>query len=103
MELLIVIGARSESGVWHAWEHTCTPDEVEAVVDSAKAKAQDYGRPGQLTYVDHLEDARYMFNVAYGPSESPADGDIRVYGVRVDRIVIGEYEHVKRHFAAQAA
>jgi hypothetical protein len=101
MELVIVFGLRSESGDWKPWEHTCTVDEVEAVVDSAKAKAADYGRPGQLTCVDYLEGSRYMFNVAYGPRERPADGDIRVYGVRVDRIVIGEYEQLKRHFTAQ--
>jgi hypothetical protein len=99
MQTIVAFGLRFQRGKWRCWEHTCSAEEIEGVVDSAMARAADHGRPGQPTYVDHLEGARYIFDVAYGPREEPVEGDTWVYGVRIDRIVIGNYEELKHHFA----
>ena len=96
---MVVYGSRFERGKWRNWEHTCSLKEIDAVDDSARAKSVDHGRPGQPTHADYLAGAHYMFDVAKGPREKPAEGDIWVYGLRIDQIVIGLFEALERHFA----
>ena len=99
MQTLEVFGLRFERGRWREWEHTCSFEEIEGVLDSAGAKAIDNGRPRQPTHADYLAASRYIFDVAYGPRENPAEGDTCVYGVRVDQMVFGDYRGLKEHFA----
>jgi hypothetical protein len=95
---ITLFARRFENGDWKDWEHVCTTDDIDAVVDSAIAKAQDRGRHGTPTLIDYLDGARYIFNVARGSMENPRDGDTEVYGVVVDRMLIGKYEELQRHF-----
>ena len=94
---IIVLAERFEAGVWRDWEHICDEENLDAVIDSASAKARDrlHSKP---TYIDYLKGAAYIFDVARGPREDPRDGDIQVYGVIVDEMVIGTREKVQRHF-----
>ncbi len=96
---ITIFALRFEGGVWKDWEHNCDEEEIEAITDSASAKALDNGRLGRPTYVDFLEGARYLFDVAFGPRETPQEGDTEVFGVLVDRMVIGRFEQMQRHFA----
>lgn len=96
---ITIFALRFEGGFWKDWENNCDEEEIEAVADSASAKAFDNGRPGKPTYVDFLEGARYIFDVAFGPRETPQEGDTEVFGVLVDRIVIGRFDQMQRHFA----
>jgi len=90
---------RFEDGVWKDWEHACTYAETEAVIDSANAKAFDHGRNREPVFVDYLEGARYIFDVAYGTMKAPRDGDTKVYGVLVDDMIIANYQELQHHFA----
>ena len=94
---IIVLAERFEKGAWRDWEHTCDEKEVEAVIDSASAKAADRMH-SQPSYIDYLTGAAYIFDVAFGPGEDPADGDTRVYGAIVDQMLIGIVDRVERHF-----
>jgi len=97
--LITIFAFRFGGGIWLDWEHTCDENELEAVADSARAKAADHDRPGSLLYLDYLEGAKYIFNTAFGTAENPREGDTNVYAVVVDQMVIGRYEELKRHFA----
>ena len=96
---ITVFALRFERGVWLDWEHTCDENELEAVADSARAKALDLEPVGIPLYLDYLEGAKYVFNTAFGPAGSPREGDTNVYAVVVDQMVIGRYEELERHFA----
>lgn len=93
---IIVLAERFEAGVWKDWEHTCGEEEVDAVIDSANAKARDQLQ-SKPSCIDYLKGAAYVFDVAYGSRENPRDGDTQVYGVIVDEVVIGTREKVQRH------
>ena len=97
--LITIFAMRFEGGVWKDWEHACTFAETEAVIDSANAKALEHGRTREPLFVDYLEGARYIFDVAYGSSHSLREGDTKVYGVQVGEMVIAQYEELQRHFA----
>ena len=94
---ILVFAERYESGAWRDWEHVCDEDELEAVVDSACAKAAD-SRRNPPVFVDYLFGARYIFDVARGHGDSPAEGDTRVYAAVVNGMLVGEYLRVERHF-----
>lgn len=95
---IIVLAERFEDGTWGSWEHICDDEEVEAVVDSAKAKAADRMHFHDPCYIDYLTGCAYIFDVAYGPRDDPKDGDTRVYGAIVDEMLIGICGKVERHF-----
>ena len=97
--LITIFAVRFEDGVWRDWEHACSFAETEAVFDSAKAKALEHGGIREPVFVDYLEGARYIFDVAYGTMNSPRDGDTKVYGVLVGGLVIAQYEELQHHFA----
>jgi hypothetical protein len=99
-EMLITIFAtRFEGRDWKDWEHACTYTETEAVIDSANAKAFEHGGIREPVFIDYLEGARYVFDVAFGTKKRPRDGDTKVYGVMVGGMVIAEYRELLRHFA----
>jgi hypothetical protein len=95
---IIILAERFEDGAWGNWEHICNEQEVEAVVDSAKAKAADRMHFPHPCYIDYLTGSAYIFDVAYGPRNDPRDGDTRVYGAIVDEMLIGMYGKVEHHF-----
>ncbi len=72
------------SGEWKEYEHTCSPEEVESVIDSAKAKAFEQFRYSNPQYADYLEGAQYVFDVVRGLPDAPAEGDIQVVGVLME-------------------
>ena len=92
MQIIVIYGIRFESGEWKAWDHICSLEEIEGVLDSARTKAKDHGRIGQPTYIDYLEGARDLFDVAFGSAPTPAAGDTWVCGVRVDNMLIGYHD-----------
>jgi hypothetical protein len=96
---IIVFASRFQGGVWTDWEHACDESEIAAVVDSAQAKALDRLFSRTKIYADYLQGARYIFDVARGLPENPAEGDTRVYGISVDEIVLGQREKLEHHFA----
>lgn len=93
---IVVLAERFEEGAWRDWEHTCDQDDIEAILDSAYAKALDHGhhRP---SYIDYLHGARYIFNVANGPKHTPREGDTRVYAAIVDEMLIGIVDKIEHH------
>lgn len=95
---ITVFAERFEDGAWRHWQHTCSEEEVEAVVDSANAKAADRLQ-SQPSHIDYLTGAAYIFDAAFGAREDPKDGDIRVYGVIVDDILIGSYCKIEQFFS----
>ena len=95
-----VFAQRFRLGKWQNFEHDCTKDELDAVIDSAQAIAEDHNRMGVPAYVDYLRGIRYVFDVARGTRARPAEGDVRVFGACVDGLLVGEYEEIKRHFKA---
>lgn len=93
---IVILAERFEGGAWRDWEHTCDQEEVEAVVDSANAKAFDHRHP-RPSYIDYLQGAAYIFNVANGPRQNPRDGDTRVYAAVIDEMLIGNFDKVEHH------
>lgn len=91
---IVVFAEQFKSGSWDVWEHTCSPKETQAIVDCALVRAKVRSSNGQPIHDDFLEGARCTFNVTRGSANSPKDGDIRVYCICVDRIVIGVYEKI---------
>jgi hypothetical protein len=85
------------NGSWDVWEHTCSPKEAKALVDSAMARASDRAPAEKPTHADFLKSARHIFNVSLGPPGIPSDGDIRVYCVCVGLVVIGVYEKIRQY------
>jgi len=82
---IIIFAKRFEGGSWKSWEHECAQDEVEAMLDSAAAKAFSRTFSRVPTDVDYREAGRYEFDRAYGTPDKPAEGDVRV--LRVDVII----------------
>lgn len=82
---IIIFAKRFEGGSWKSWEHECDPDEVEAMLDSAAAKAFSRTFSRVPTDIDYREAARYEFDRAYGTADKPVEGDVRV--LRVDVII----------------
>jgi hypothetical protein len=101
--LITIFATRFLGGSWKDWEHSCNEEEVEAVADSAKAKADERLSGVQPAFADYLDGAGYIFNVAFGPPESPSEGDTNVYGVRVNDIVIARFEQLREHFALRVS
>jgi hypothetical protein len=100
---VVVFGKRIDRGEWRPWERICMSEDMDGVLDSAIAKSLDRGRYGQPSYEDYLDGARYIFNIAYGSRERPANGDTRVFGILMNDIVIGEFEEMERCFKRSAS
>ena len=94
---IIVFAEQFRNGVWDVWEHTCSPKEAQAVLDSARSIAKGYTSNGRPAHEDFLEGARRMFDVARGTPASPKDGDIQVYCLCVDQTVIGVCEKIRQY------
>ncbi|MGB8028035.1 MAG: hypothetical protein WCF30_00085 [Terracidiphilus sp.] len=94
---IIVFAKKFRAGNWEVWEHTCSEEEVDAVEDSARAKAVDRFSFEPPLAVDYLGGARYIFDVARGESDNPRDGDTCVHGVSVDGVLIGVSEELSRY------
>jgi hypothetical protein len=93
---IVIFAEQFKNGNWDVWEHLCSPQEAAAVVDTARVRAtvRSNGRP---IHADFLESSRSIFNVEGGLASAPKDGDLRVYCVCVDRVVIGNYEKIHQY------
>ncbi len=94
---IVVFAEQFKNGKWDVWKHVCSPEEGEAVVDAALARAKVRSSRERPIHNDFLEGARGTFNVVHGPATNPQDGDLRVYCVCVDKIVIGALEKIRQH------
>ncbi len=94
---IIVLAEEFRNGVWDVSEHTCSSKEAQAVVDSALSRAKGHTPNRRPTHKDFLESARHIFNVARGTPNSPRDGDIQVYCICVDQLVIGVCEKIRQY------
>ncbi len=94
---IVIFAEQFKNGTWDVWKHVCSPEEGLAVVDTALLRAKVRSSSGRLIHNDILEGARGMFNVAHGPATNPQDGDMRVYCVCVDKIVIGVFEKIRQY------
>ncbi len=94
---IVVFAEQFKNGKWDVWKHVCRPEEGEAVVDAALARAKVRSSRERPIHNDFLEGARGTFNVVHGPATDPQDGDLRVYCVCVDKIVIGALEKICQH------
>ena len=95
---LVVFAKRFEHGAWKYWEHECDKEDILALEDSANAYAFSRTPSGQALYINYLRGTEYLFNVVRGRS-GPAEGDTRVFGIRVDKILIAEYEKLPCNLA----
>lgn len=95
---IIVFASRFEDRNWKPWERKCTPEELDAVYDSAVAKALDRLNFGRPDLMDYLFGASYIFDIALGPAESPHAGDTRVHGVCVDGVLFGSLTQLSQQF-----
>jgi len=95
---IVVFAEKFVGGAWHHWKHICNEDDIEAITDSAYVKAMDRVNFGDPSPMDYLMGARYIFNVANGPEDSPKEGDTRVYALLLNQIIIGFSEMFERHF-----
>ena len=95
---ITVLAERFEDGAWRDWEHLCNEEEIEGVIDTAKAKAFDRMHFGEPLYIDYLKGTEYVFNASFGTPEKPRQGDVRVYAAVVNGMLIGEAVRIERHF-----
>jgi hypothetical protein len=94
---IVIFAEEFRNGSWDVQEHACNPDEIAAVVDTARVKARVRSANGRPIHDDFLEGARCMFNVAQGTADNPREGDTRVYCICIDEVVIGVYEKVRQY------
>ena len=85
---IAVLAIRFVDGSWKEYQHFCSREEVDAVLNSAAAKAFEKFRYSAPQYADYLAGAGYVFNVKRGADDRPAEGDTLVYGVQVDGNVV---------------
>jgi hypothetical protein len=96
---LVLFGEKFESGKWQQWKHQCDEVEVDAITDSAYVKAMEKANFGPPSPMDYLMGARSIFNISYSAEYGPIDGDIQVYALIVNQILVGFYDRFERHFA----
>ncbi len=94
---IVVLAEQFKNGDYDSWEHRCSTKETRAVVDFAFARTKSRSSNGQPTHSDLLDGAREFFNVARGTAGNPGDGDTQVYGVCVDKTVIGAYQKIRQY------
>jgi hypothetical protein len=80
---IVVIAIRFKDGAWKEYQHNCSKEEIEAVIDSTAAKAFERFRYRTPEHADFLAGASYVFNVARGTRDNPAEGDTLVLEVQI--------------------
>jgi hypothetical protein len=94
---IVIFAERFNNGAWDVLKHICSPDEGLAVVEAARLRAKLRSPSGRLIHDDILEAAGGIFNVAHDPTANSQDGDLRVYCVCLDKLVIGAFEKIRHH------
>lgn len=94
---MIVLAERFENGAWRYWEHECDRDDIRAFEEFAFTNALNRIGFAAPTSVDYLREAEFAFNTLSDPRETPIEGDIRVFGVKVNRIVIARHDELRRY------
>ena len=79
-----VFAIRYSGGSWQEYQHVCSPEEANAIIESGAVKAEDRFRYRIAQDSDVLTRASNVFNVARGQDDNPAEGDTVVFGVQVD-------------------
>jgi hypothetical protein len=94
---IIVFAEKFADGAWEVWEHACSPKEAETLLNSALMSARFHAQDGPPKHADLLETARRIFNVARGAVDHPHEGDLRVYCICVEEMVIGVGEKIRQY------
>jgi hypothetical protein len=94
---IVVFAEQFRDGHWDVWEYECNPTEANAIVDSALSRAKGRAVGAKPIHDDFLASARRQFDVAQGTQTNPRNGDLRVYCVCVDKLVIGVYEKIRQY------
>lgn len=94
---IVVFAEQFRSGIWELWQHACSSREAKAVADSALARARARSLSRKPNHDDFLAAARSAFDVGRDSAAGPGDGDIRVYCVCVDRIVMGDCDKIRQY------
>jgi len=94
---IIVYAEKFINGNWDVWEHTCSPMEVEILVDSVRTRAHNRPSNCKPTHDDFLQSARHIFDIARGVPANPQEGETHVYCVCVGHLVIGVYEKITQY------
>jgi len=94
---IVVFAKIFKRGNWEIWEHRCSPEEINAIEDSARGYAQNRLSMDTPLPVDYLQGAGYIFDVARGLEDKPRDGDKRVHGVSVNGVLIGVTNELTQH------
>ena len=94
---IIIFAEQFMNSSWDVWEHACSQNEAQALVDSARTIAKTHTPKGRLAHEDFLQSARQIFDVAHGTPACPRHGDIRVYCICIDQTVIGVCDKIRRY------
>jgi hypothetical protein len=97
---IVILAERFEKGAWRYWEHECDRDEIRAFEDFAFTNGLKRGSFAATTSVDYLRGGEYLFNTMSDPREPPIEGDIRVFGAQVNRIVIARHDELRLYYQA---
>jgi hypothetical protein len=81
---IVVFAIQFRDGAWMDYQHNCSNEETEAVIESSKAKAFERFRHRTPNHADYLAASSYLFNVARGTADKPAEGDTLVLEVQGD-------------------
>lgn len=102
MQIIAVYRLRFERGKWKSSGNIVSifaPLRRSRDRGFRKGQSSRSSPAGKPIYSDYLEGSRYIFNVAYGSRENPEEGDLQVFAVRVNQMILGSYEDVKQYFA----
>jgi len=91
---IVIFAEQFRKGEWDVFEHRCSSLEAQAVLEIAQARAFGQTSTGQPTHHDLLQSARQLFDITNGTPGNPSHGDLRVYCVCIDTLVVGEYKKI---------
>ena len=99
---ITVFAERFEDGSWRKWEHSCSGRELDDMLVSARRIAFDRTPFEVPVHTDYLNAAGRLFNVQSGSSRGPLEGDVEVFAVMIDHVLIGIYDKIRSHLGESA-
>jgi hypothetical protein len=94
---IIIFAEKFANGAWDVWEYTCSPKEAKTILNSALMSARFHASDGPPNHTELLETTRRIFNVTHGTAASPMNGDLKVYCICVEEMVIGVCEKIRQY------